>query len=278
MKDAQKNIGDVFDFSVVESEMLKRCKEIYKLTKKIQSDIRGLEICSILEGENSRTEKKDRESIHQLMEDIQETFIEQELIYEEELIAFDEQDFKVLKRKSSPTKKIAQIMFTIVSYVFLLVVIAGVALFGGDTSGNTPPRDILGLGYSSMIVLSGSMQREYPRGSMILTRQVDPDTLEIGDDITFLSDRGNRVVTHRIVGIYENYDNRERGFRTQGIENSRADYEVVRSANIVGQVIFSSLAIGQGVTFVRSNIIFIMGAIILLSVAIVIMKRFLLSE
>ena len=71
-------------------------------------------------------------------------------------------------------------------------------------------------GFSPMTVLSNSMRSVYPRNTFLLTRQVDANTLDIGDDITFITE-SDRVVTHRITGIEENHlRTRERGFTTQG--------------------------------------------------------------
>lgn len=110
-------------------------------------------------------------------------------------------------------------------------------------------------GFSPMTVLSNSMRSVYPRNTFLLTRQVDANTLDIGDDITFITD-SDRVVTHRITGIEENHlRTRERGFTTQGTDNQREDADMVHASNIIGQVIFSSYPLGRAIHFIRNNII-----------------------
>ncbi|MCH1712475.1 signal peptidase I [Lactococcus petauri] len=110
-------------------------------------------------------------------------------------------------------------------------------------------------GFSPMTVLSNSMRSVYPRNTFLLTRQVDANTLDIGDDITFITE-SDRVVTHRITGIEENHlRTRERGFTTQGTDNQREDADMVHASNIIGQVIFSSYPLGRAIHFIRNNII-----------------------
>ena len=55
-------------------------------------------------------------------------------------------------------------------------------------------------GFQIYTVLSGSMEPKYPVGSLVYVRKIEPEKLEVGDDISFLvSDK--TVVTHRIVEI-----------------------------------------------------------------------------
>ena len=111
------------------------------------------------------------------------------------------------------------------------------------------------VGFSPMTVLSNSMRSVYPRNTFLLTRQVDANTLDIGDDITFITE-SDRVVTHRITGIEENHlRTRERGFTTKGTDNQREDADMVHASNIIGQVIFSSYPLGRAIHFIRNNLI-----------------------
>lgn len=111
------------------------------------------------------------------------------------------------------------------------------------------------VGFSPMTVLSNSMRSVYPRNTFLLTRQVDANTLDIGDDITFITE-SDRVVTHRITGIEENHlRTRERGFTTKGTDNQCEDADMVHASNIIGQVIFSSYPLGHAIHFIRNNLI-----------------------
>ena len=65
-----------------------------------------------------------------------------------------------------------------------------------------------------------------------------PNTLQIGDDITYMANQTTSV-THRIVGIMENYENTgQRAFEAQGVMNSEPDRQPVPAVNVVGKVVY----------------------------------------
>jgi signal peptidase I len=132
-------------------------------------------------------------------------------------------------------------------YAMLLCV-----LIGGLTYGASGNRNLFG--YSILTVLTSSMQREIPQGSLIIVQYIDdPDTLEKGDDITFLKDK-DTTVTHRIVNIYENYeDSGARGFQTKGLENPSPDKDIVYAGNIVGKVVFHFPGAGDTLVWIRNH-------------------------
>jgi len=156
-----------------------------------------------------------------------------------------------IKRKSL-MKRLWQSPITgVMFYIVLALVIILTLVFTGLNS-NGLPRDFAG--YSAMLVLTRSMQSEIPQGSIVITQHVDPNTLEIGDDITFLRSEYT-TFTHRIIDIIENFDEEtgERGFQTKGIENLEPDVEIVIARNIVGKVIYHNLTIGRFFGFIRGN-------------------------
>lgn len=134
-------------------------------------------------------------------------------------------------------------------YLFLIVLVVSAALLKGGDSG--APKSLAG--FSMFTVLTGSMQDEIPQGSLVITQQTDPRELKIGDDITYLSSP-TTTVTHRIVGIIENYNNTgQRAFETQGIMNARPDEQPVPAGNVVGKVIFHSYALGRAFTVLSEH-------------------------
>lgn len=155
-----------------------------------------------------------------------------------------------LQKEEKPSKvglwegMVGDILF----YGFLIFLVTATVLH--LTGGGAPKRIA---GYSAAVVLSGSMQEEIPKDSLIVTRQVDPNFLNIGDDITYLIDP-TTTVTHRIVGIIENYqDTGQRAFLTKGIMNEEQDEVPVPAVNVVGKVVFHSLMLGRSILFIRRN-------------------------
>lgn len=138
--------------------------------------------------------------------------------------------------------------------IILVVTIVAlvVSLTANATSGGAPK---IIAGYSASTVLTGSMEDTYPTGSLIVSKQVDPTTLKVGDDITFMT-TPDTSVTHRIVDIAVDgaglNDSDELAFITQGTMNPRPDADPVLASNIVGKVIFCSPALGAAITFLKS--------------------------
>lgn len=89
------------------------------------------------------------------------------------------------------------------------------------------------MGYEEMAVLTGSMEPNYPVGSLIFVKEIEPDQLEVGDVITYRLD-SDTVVTHRIVEI----DKEAQTVTTKGDANSSNDGSPVPYSEIVGKAHF----------------------------------------
>ena len=87
------------------------------------------------------------------------------------------------------------------------------------------------MGYQTLAVLSGSMEPEISVGSIVFTKEADPELLEIGDIVTYRLS-GNTMVTHRVI---EN-DKTAKQLITQGDANETADASPVTYDNVVGKV------------------------------------------
>ena len=131
------------------------------------------------------------------------------------------------------TKSNARKIFDIVFWLAFVAALIALLFFGFVKS--SAHRTIFG--YSAFEVLTDSMQREIPQGSVVLVQQTDPALLRRGDVITFFID-AERTVTHEIVEVLYNYEGEgETVFQTQGVENPRPDEELVYAPNIIGKVV-----------------------------------------
>ena len=148
------------------------------------------------------------------------------------------------KRKRGALTVISDILFCLAILVVLASILA-------HLYGVSPKLDV---GYSYYTVLTGSMQDEIPRGSLILIRRTDPLKLKEGDNITYTRGQGD-AVTHKIVSVYENYqDSGARGFQTKGVNNGSADREIVPEENVIGRVILTVPAAGAAMAYLGENI------------------------
>lgn len=100
------------------------------------------------------------------------------------------------------------------------------------------------LGYDEMAVLTGSMQPTIPVGSLVYVREVQPETLEAGDVITYRLS-GDTRVTHRVIEVKPE----ENCVVTQGDANDSPDGDIAFD-RIVGKMDFSIPYLG----FIAMNI------------------------
>lgn len=173
-------------------------------------------------------------------------------------------------RKSKVGAFIGNVLF----YGVMLALVVGVFVLRSG-SGGAP---VSFAGYTAQIVLTSSMEEVIPKGSLVISKQVDPSTLQIGDDITYLVSQ-TTTTTHRIIGITERYeDTGQRGFQTQCVMNDAPDKELVPAGNVIGKVVFHSMALGQAANFVSNNWPILIFLLVLLIVFIKVMQRILRKD
>jgi signal peptidase len=92
-------------------------------------------------------------------------------------------------------------------------------------------------GVLPLIVLTDSMAPEIMSGDIIICQQTDPESIVVGDDISFFDPAGNgtSIVTHRVIEIVE--ENGQKYFRTKGINNNTEDRVLVPMNKLVGKYI-----------------------------------------
>jgi len=181
---------------------------------------------------------------------------------EEEKVPAQQNEQQSLKaKKSSRTKLISDIIF----YAVIAFILVATLLYSGRTNNGFQL-----FGYSGFTVLTRSMQSEIPQGALVITKEVDPNTIEVGDDITFIRS-DNATVTHRVVNIIDDYENSGyKVFQTQGIENPDPDPDYVYAGNIIGVVKYSIPELGFFLSYVAENIGFvfiILGGILVAAIA-----------
>lgn len=84
------------------------------------------------------------------------------------------------------------------------------------------------VGLTPYAVLSGSMEPELPVGSLIYVREVDPETIQPGDAVTFALSSGT-LATHQAYEV----DVEQQIIRTQGIANINSDGSIMQDAEPV---------------------------------------------
>jgi signal peptidase I len=107
------------------------------------------------------------------------------------------------------------------------------------------------LGYNSFVIYSGSMEPAVKVGSLLLTRPVDVEDLQVGDVITYRAPGNHTTLTHRIVGMRQ--ENGEWVFETKGDASLGPDPQEVILRGQVTRMVFDIPYLGYVVDFAKST-------------------------
>lgn len=122
------------------------------------------------------------------------------------------------------------------------------------------------VGYTPLVVLTGSMEPTYMTGSVIYYKSVSKEELKQGDVITYNADE-DTVVTHRIDSIDENNN-----YVTKGDANDSVDPVSINYENVRGKVVKYNLPyVGYYISFINSNLY------VIAIVAVILISEFLLG-
>lgn len=126
-------------------------------------------------------------------------------------------------------KQFEKIWDTVSTVLVGLVVLCAVVLMGSRL-----------LGYQVYNVVSGSMEPTYSVGDLLYVKTVDPDSVKVGDPITFVLNEDLVVATHRVIRV----DQQKRHFYTKGDANETEDAAPVHFNNLIGVPEFSIPLLG----------------------------------
>ena len=151
-------------------------------------------------------------------------------------------------------KKAGKIFSRIMAVISVVIFIFGLTIFVSvlrASAGKAPSV----FGFSVLQVTSGSMEPEIPVGGIVIVRKVKPDSLKVGDVISFYSndvDISGKVNTHSIIEIKQS-ESGEKIFRTKGDANEYADTAAVFEIDLVGKMIMNLGSVGGSVFDVLRN-------------------------
>ncbi|AMC93933.1 hypothetical protein AOC36_08020 [Erysipelothrix larvae] len=162
-------------------------------------------------------------------------------------------------RISSVMKSLSEILFyALIGLIIVLVVLQ-----------NQRPDEAKTLFDTSIFYIqTDSMRSVMPRGSLIVTHRDDPETLEVGEYITYYTKINGKVsiVTHEIVEVIDNYEGNGLAFSTKGVDNDEIDKEKVYAANVIGEVKLTVPQLGIYISYIKENYI-LSGVIVILIIA-----------
>lgn len=157
-------------------------------------------------------------------------------------------------------KKAKKIFSRIMTVISVALFIFGVVVFVSvlnASAGKVPSV----FGFSVLQVKTGSMLPDYEIGTIVITKNVDANDLQVGDVISFYSldkDISGEVNTHRIEKIEHGGDDNAPYFTTKGDNNTQVDKQKVWPSQIVGKVVYNLGTVSGSVigVFQNPNVIF----------------------
>lgn len=134
-------------------------------------------------------------------------------------------------------KKMKRVWETVTTVLVALVVIFAVFLMGSRL-----------VGLQVYHVISPSMEPTYSVGDLIYVKEADPDSVKVGDPITFVLNEDLVVATHRVVAV----DSENRQFTTKGDANKTEDAAPVHFNNLIGVPVFAIPLLGYVSAYIQS--------------------------
>ena len=134
-------------------------------------------------------------------------------------------------------KKLKKVWDAVSTILVTVVVIFAVFLMGSRL-----------VGFQVFNVVSGSMEPTYSVGDLLYVQTVDPDSVKVGDVITFVLNEDLVVATHRVVEV----DAENRHFYTKGDANDTADAAPVHFNNLIGVPVFSIPLLGYVSNYIQN--------------------------
>lgn len=133
-----------------------------------------------------------------------------------------------------------EVIITVIKSICAIILILLVAVLALQRFSN---NEIAIGGIRIFSVATESMVPKYKVGDVLVVKEVDVDTLKVGDDITYLGkvdSFAGRVVTHQIIDIEETTEGKI--YHTKGIANEIED-PTIEGDQIYGKVIYKCILI-----------------------------------
>lgn len=167
-------------------------------------------------------------------------------------------------KQNKPLKVIGEILYILLFLIVILMLIVVILQRVTDNSVTIG-------GFRIFTVATGSMVPKYEVGDILISKEIDPSEIKVGDDIVYKGKEGSfngKVVTHRVISIEE--QGGEYHIITQGIANEQADPEIT-DEQVYGKIIYKVKTLSF-ISKMVSNI-YIFYFFIFIPIAILIVKQ-----
>lgn len=135
-----------------------------------------------------------------------------------------------MKKEYKGLKILGNILYAILFVIAVLMLVVVILQRVSDNSLS------LG-GYRIFIVATGSMEPKYLVSDVLISKEIDPSEINVGDDVVYKGKEGtfkDRVVTHQV--IEKRQEDGTYKFITKGIANMEQDPEITAN-QIYGKIL-----------------------------------------
>lgn len=134
-------------------------------------------------------------------------------------------------KENKVLKTIWNILYTLMFIIVVLMLI--VVIMQRVTNNNIT----IG-GIRMFSVATGSMVPVYNVGDVLISKEIEPEKIKVGDDIVYQGEKGSysdKVITHRVISIEKQEDGNYK-IITQGVANNAQDPEIDQT-QVYGKII-----------------------------------------
>ena len=142
-------------------------------------------------------------------------------------------------RRKINAKKIIKIVLIILYQILVIMalILTAIIVLQKVTNNNQS----IG-GYKIFRVITGSMEPEYEVGEVVISKEVNPKDIQIGDDIVYLGRNGEyagKIIMHNVIGI-DTDENGNLTFHAKGLHSSSVEDPQIKEEQIYGVVTYTS--------------------------------------
>ncbi len=151
-------------------------------------------------------------------------------------------------KKRTAIQRITSVLAIISCLILIPILLINLVII---VKGSLSPKEVPTVfGYAPMAVITDSMntgkKETINAGDLVVTKKVDPETLQVGDIIMFKNN--DSAIIHRIVS----YDSKSGTFTTKGDANNTEDLDPVQKKNIIGKYVGRVPGLGKFVLFSKT--------------------------
>ena len=129
-------------------------------------------------------------------------------------------------------KILYQILIVLCFILILIIVLQKVTNSNGSIAG-----------YRIFRVITGSMIPQYDVGEVVISKEINPNKIKVGDDIVYMGTYGEyngKIIMHEVIGIDKDEKGNNSNFHAKGLNTNSIEDPQIKADQIYGVVKYKS--------------------------------------